>query len=172
MAESDSTRAGAEPRSSSEPELDDLDDLLVRIHRSRQRPAYRRQVLQGITALDGIGGLRVLRAIERGMHAGDQVTVGDVATEMGIGHSTASRSVDDVCQRGLARKTACTDDLRKARLVLTDHGRTVLEQANGNRQQLLAQATHSWSGDDVETLTGLLARLLAGYDAVEADPGG
>src|SRR5690625_5504316 len=85
-----------------------LDDLLVRIHVSRQRPSYRRRLLEGIDALDGIGGLRVLRAIARQLQLRDRVSVGDIAVDMGIGQSSASRAVDDVCRRGLARDRKST----------------------------------------------------------------
>src|SRR5690625_731128 len=133
-----------------------LDDLLVRIHVSRQRPSYRRRLLEGIDALDGIGGLRVLRAIARQLQLRDRVSVGDIAVDMGIGQSSASRAVDDVCRRGLASKTTCSDDLRKARLTLSDAGRAVLATADANRQRLLSQATEGWSPDETVKLTELL----------------
>lgn len=149
-----------------------LDDLLIRIHTVRQRPAYRRRLLEGITVLDGIGGLRVLRAIER--HAGlhENTTIRDVAMGMDVGHSAASRAVDDVSQRGLVSKTPCTDDMRKTRLALSEDGHAVLKQANANRQHLLAAATANWTPEEIATLTGLLGKLLDGYGALETDPNG
>src|SRR5699024_10168613 len=107
-----------------------LDDLLVRIHVSRQRPSYRRRLLEGIDALDGIGGLRVLRAIARQLQLRDRVSVGDIAVDMGIGQSSASRAVDDVCRRGLASKTTSSDDLSKARPPSRDFCRCALAAAH------------------------------------------
>lgn len=146
-----------------------LDDLLVQINAARQWPAYRRRLLEGISVLDGIGGLRVLRALERHAKPHEHATVRDVATVMGIGRSAASRAVDEVCRRGLVDKNLRTDDLRMTRLSLTECGRRVLEQADENRQRLLAVATAGWSPAEVTELTTLLTKLLAGYEAIEAE---
>jgi len=146
-------------------DLSSLDELVVRLVQQRRSPAYRRELLRGMPEGVGIAGLRVLRTIERSLAAGVSPTVKDVAVDHGIEQSTASRAVHAVVAAGLATKSTCGDDLRKARLDLTDAGRDVLEHATRNRQALLQRVTADWSTADVAQLVALLERLTEGYSA-------
>ncbi|WP_156223586.1 MarR family winged helix-turn-helix transcriptional regulator [Pseudactinotalea suaedae] len=144
-------------------DLSSLDELVVRLVQQRRSPAYRRELLRGLPEGVGIAGLRVLRTVERSLAAGVLPTVKDVAVDHGIEQSTASRAVHAVVAAGLATKSTCGDDLRKARLDLTGAGRDVLEHATRNRQALLQRVTADWSAADVAQLVALLERLTEGY---------
>lgn len=144
-------------------DLSRLDELVVRLLQLRRSPAYRRVLLRGMPEGVGIAGLRVLRTIERSLAAGASPTVKDVAVDHAIEQSTASRAVHSVVAAGLATKSTCGDDQRKARLALTPAGREVLDQATANRQELLNQITADWPETDLDALTSLLDRLTEGY---------
>ena len=68
---------------------DHLDELLTRLHVARQRPSWRRRLLEG-DPVANVSTLRVLRAVE---NSGDGASVSDVAEYMAVEHSTASRTV-------------------------------------------------------------------------------
>lgn len=144
-------------------DLATLDELVVRLMQLRRSPAYRRVLLDGMPEGVGIGGLRVLRTVERSTAAGGSPTVKDVAVDHAIEQSTASRAVHAVVSAGLATKSTCGDDQRKARLALTAAGREVLDRATRNRQELLSTITADWPETDLEALTSLLERFNDGY---------
>jgi DNA-binding MarR family transcriptional regulator len=144
--------------------LADLDELVVRLSRRQRSVGYRRELLRGLPEGLGIGGLRVLRSIERRL-GGEAPTVKDVAADHGIEQSTASRAVGAVVAAGLADRSTCDDDQRKSRLSLTPAGHDVLALATRNRQAMLEAVTAEWSDDDLAQLTTRLLTLVEGLDA-------
>lgn len=141
-----------------------LDELVVRLARRQRSPRYRRELLRGLPESVGIGGLRVLRSIERAVGHGMAPTVKDIAVDQGIEQSTASRAVNAVVTAGLVARSTCEDDQRKSRLDLTDAGRDVLAHATHNRREMLLAVTSSWQADDLERLIELLGLLSDGYE--------
>lgn len=146
--------------------LDALDEALAGVRRTQQRPAYRRRLTAGLDMAGGFASLRVLRAIERlGVDA--EPSISDVANRLAVEHSTASRAVEVVVREGLVSRTACATDQRRIRLALTDKGRDVLQASTQRRVGLLADVTEDWGTEEIDTLTRMLERLLAGFDRVE-----
>jgi DNA-binding MarR family transcriptional regulator len=148
--------------------FDQLEDLLTRIAVARQRPRWRRQVLDGTGPVANASALRVLRAVEQCQQAGEGASIRDVADFMAVEHSTASRSVAAVVAAGLVTKTFADDDQRRCALVLTDAGRTALETVTGRRRDLVADMIADWPEENVDTLVTLLDQLVERFESVPA----
>jgi DNA-binding MarR family transcriptional regulator len=143
---------------------DHLDELLTRIHVSRQRPEWRRQLLHHTAPVTTVSTLRVLRAVEQCEAGGRGASIGDVAEYMAVEHSTASRTVGSVVAAGLLSKTLAPDDQRRCVLVLTDAGRDALAAVTDRRRELVADVVSDWPDTDVDVLVGLLDRLVVGFE--------
>src|SRR3982074_1849339 len=131
---------------------DDLDELLLRIHVARQRPSWRRRLLDGTGPVTSVSTLRVLRAGDRCQQIGGGASIRDVAEFMAIEHSTASRIVATVVAAGLLTKTSATDDQRRCVLVLTALGREALAAVTGRGRELVAETIADWPDTGVDTL--------------------
>jgi DNA-binding MarR family transcriptional regulator len=86
--------------------FDHLDDLLTRIHVARQRPSWRRRLLDGAGPVTNVSTLRTLRAVEHHQRNGGGASIGDVADYLAVEHSTASRTVSAVVAAGLLAKSS------------------------------------------------------------------
>ena len=111
---------------------DHLDELLTRLHVARQRPSWRRRLLDGGDPVANVSTLRVLRAVE---NSGGGASISDVAEYMAVEHSTASRTVASVVAAGMLTKASATDDQRRCVLVLTDVGRKALATVTDRRRE-------------------------------------
>ncbi|MFI5506313.1 MarR family winged helix-turn-helix transcriptional regulator [Mycobacterium sp. NPDC051804] len=143
---------------------DRLDELLTRLHVARQRPSWRRRLLEG-DPVANVSTLRVLRAVEHSQSAGDGASISDVAEYMAVEHSTASRTVGAVVAAGLLTKAFATDDQRRCVLVLTDVGQKALATVTERRRELVAETIADWPDADVDTLVGLLERLTERFES-------
>lgn len=141
-----------------------LDDLLTRLHVARQRPSWRRRLLDGSSPVTHVSTLRVLRAVEQSESSSGDASVKAVAEYLGVEHSTASRTVAAVVAGGLLTKTNAADDQRRCVLALTDHGRDALAKVTARRRDLVAESIADWPAHDVETLVSLLDRLAERFE--------
>ncbi|GAA4282719.1 hypothetical protein GCM10022261_02500 [Brevibacterium daeguense] len=148
----------------SEQDLHALDDAIHGFRIATQRPSYRRFILDGLGFDGGVASVRVLRAVAR-LTTGDRgPSIGHVATELGVKHSTASRLIDSMVKDSLLVKVTCGDDKRQARLSLTEQGNAILEQATSRRRQIIQEAVAGWDDPDVTKLAELLHRLSTSID--------
>ena len=84
--------------------------------------------------------------------------------------STVSRHVTLLVARGLVVRMADESDGRASRLVLTEAGRTQLDQLRGERVAYLRTVTDDWTDDELETFTTLFDRLLDGIARTLPEP--
>ncbi|MGB0876549.1 MAG: MarR family winged helix-turn-helix transcriptional regulator [Mycobacterium sp.] len=143
---------------------DHLDELLTRIHLARQKPAWRRRLLDSAGPVTNVSTLRVLRAVEECQGSGGGASVRDVAEFMAVEHSTASRTVGAVVAAGLLKKTSAPDDQRRCDLALTDIGRKAMATVTDRRRDLVAETISDWTDADVDTLVALLDRLTRRFE--------
>jgi DNA-binding MarR family transcriptional regulator len=143
---------------------DHLDELLTRIHVARQRPNWRRRLLDGAGPVTNVSTLRVLRAVEQCQQRGGGASIRDVADYIAVEHSTASRTVAAVVEAGLLTKTSAADDQRRCVLVLTDVGREALATVTDRRRELVAETIADWPDTDVDKLVTLLDRLAERFE--------
>ncbi|MGV9798909.1 MarR family winged helix-turn-helix transcriptional regulator [Mycobacterium sp. NPDC003449] len=145
------------------PRYNQLDELLVRVHTVRQRPGWRRRLIDA-GAVSTLSTLRTLRAVEQRENAGLGASIGDVAEYMVVEHSTASRTVTAAVNAGLLTKTLAAEDQRRCVLVLTDEGRAALADVTERRREMVAETVADWPDADVENLVDLLQRLVTDFE--------
>lgn len=141
-----------------------LDEVIAGFRVASQRPAYRERVLAGLPFDGGISSLRLLRSVERLTEAGEGPSIRQVAADLGVEHSTASRSVDALVRSGQLSRSRCSADQRQVRLALTEEGRASLAEATAHRQAVLASLVEDWDEVDLVELTRLLERLRVAFD--------
>jgi DNA-binding MarR family transcriptional regulator len=144
--------------------LDDLDDLLVRIRVAQQRPEWRRRLISGSAFQLGLSELRVLRAVERRSGA----SIGDVAEDLGIEHSTASRAVTHAVGAGFLLKSSSPVDQRRTSLQLTESGWQALQEMTSRRREMVAEVVIDWMPSDIVQLNQLLGRLVDDFESEQA----
>lgn len=144
--------------------FNDLDELLVRVHILRQRPGWRRRLIDASGSVPSLSTLRVLRAVEQREKAGYSASVGEVAEYMAVEHSTASRTVTNVVNAGLLTKSLAPDDQRRCVLTLTEQGRKALAEVTERRQQMVAETVADWPEDEVDRLVDLLQQLVIDFE--------
>ncbi|WP_433512805.1 MarR family winged helix-turn-helix transcriptional regulator [Nonomuraea sp. CA-143628] len=123
----------------------------------------RRQSRRALARLQGAPGpeFEVLDVIESAS-AGTAATVSTVAEALSIDQPRASRLVAAAVAAGLVERRADQADGRRALLVLTDAGRTALEQAHRGRQAAFAEAMTGWSEAERAEFARLLTRFVEG----------
>jgi DNA-binding MarR family transcriptional regulator len=87
-------------------------------------------------------------------------TVNDVADELGIDQSGASRFIAQAVNRGYLRKIASPHDARQRRLAVTDTGATLVEAAHEWQEKVFAELTADWSQAEVKQFHHLMERLI------------
>lgn len=146
-------------------DLEALDDVLSGVRRVLQRPGYRRQFLAELGVPVSLGTLRAVRTVQRLGTPGPCMR--EVAGELAIDASTASRLVDDAVRNGYLTRRPGGADQRRIALQLSDEGRDLLGRADEVRRKLLEQVTRDWTGDELHTLVALLDRLVRDLDRLE-----
>lgn len=127
-----------------------IDAALIRMRRLLHTP-------QAHTG-DGVdlSAVLVVDTIARRAATGHQTRIIDIATDLSVKPSTASRLVASTCTAGYIDKFPAVDDPRSTVLRLTPTGAHLNATATRYRLDVLKQAVPGW---DVETVT-TFARLL------------
>jgi DNA-binding MarR family transcriptional regulator len=86
-------------------------------------------------------------------------SVGSVAEELQVAHSTASRLVERAVRAGMVRRTRSTTDPRVTDLSVTAAGRRLQRDAVDFRTRRLRALLADWPAADVETFADLLERF-------------
>jgi DNA-binding MarR family transcriptional regulator len=90
--------------------------------------------------------------------------VKDVARELHVDFSVASRQLAALASAGYVTREPDPDDRRAQLLSVTDAGIAALERAHERIVGVFASALEAWSDDDVRALTAALDRLREDYD--------
>lgn len=110
--------------------------------------------------------LHILGAYGRGEI--EEVTVGDIATRMGVDPSRASRLVSEMVDRGIVRRLASQADSRRIALELTEAGEAMGDQIRQYKWQVFAEAFLEWPEDELEQCANLFERYLETMNAAKA----
>jgi DNA-binding MarR family transcriptional regulator len=143
---------------------------MVRIRRSMTRRTLARLATRDTGQALDPGLTDVLDAVAEGPGVPDQaepvhdasihdVSVGLVATRLGIDPSRASRQVAAAIRAGYLRRVASQADGRRIHLELTELAEDIAEAAHRSRQRLYAELMRDWSATDRATFAGLLGRF-------------
>lgn len=91
--------------------------------------------------------------------SGSGVTVNEVARQLGLDHSGASRMVAAAAAKGFVERTRAASDARRSVLRLTDEGHALLEASHRWQRQTFLELTAAWGEEEREQFAGYLRRL-------------
>lgn len=140
-------------------ELEQIDRALVRLRRFFDPPAMvddegRRVEASTILVLETLAG------------AGPR-TVRDVAEQLDVAHSTASRLITRAEQAGMVRRRPSPTNGRETAVETTRQGHAVRRRGVQYRLERLAEITLSWQPDEIERFATSLHRFA---EAAAASP--
>jgi DNA-binding MarR family transcriptional regulator len=87
--------------------------------------------------------------------------IGDVAAELGLDRSNASRMLAAAVDAGLVTKATSAADARRTELRMTEAGQSLLTAARAWQEQAFLQMTASWPAADARRFATYLHRLAA-----------
>jgi len=87
--------------------------------------------------------------------------IGDVAAELGLDRSNASRMLASAVAAGLVTKTTSAADARRTELGMTEAGQSLLAAARAWQEEAFLQMTASWPAADARRFATYLHRLAA-----------
>jgi DNA-binding MarR family transcriptional regulator len=91
----------------------------------------------------------------------DGATVGEVARQLGLDHSGASRMVAAVEAAGLVERSRSFSDGRRSAVRITRTGFQLLETSRHWQQRMFDELTDGWSDRDRRQFAGYLDRLAS-----------
>lgn len=91
----------------------------------------------------------------------------ELAKTLGVAKSSISGLVDRTAKRDLVRREADPGDGRAFRVALTAKGAQLAEELHAEITRRVADLPHDLSESERDTLTGLLARVVAGNGVPE-----
>lgn len=144
------------------PPLPGIDDPNITTY-GRLVEAMRR--LQGvvdrtITEQAGIPGPRIELLLRLARTPGEQLTMSELAVQLGVTSGGCTRLVDKVAADGLVARRSCSSDRRVSHVVLTDAGRDVLAGVlDQHRADLARELADRLGPGEQEQLDRLLDRL-------------
>jgi DNA-binding MarR family transcriptional regulator len=113
-----------------------------------------------------VAHILVLEAVEAASAGGSgtrsgSAAIGDVASELGVDRSNASRMLADAVAAGFVTKTASPDDARRTVLGITPAGRSLLDAARAWQEDMFSRLVADWPRQDARRFAGYLHRLAA-----------
>jgi DNA-binding MarR family transcriptional regulator len=115
-----------------------------------------------------VGNILVLEAIDAALAHGS-AAIADVAMELGLDRSNASRMLATAVSAGLVSKTIAASDARRTELHLTAEGRSKLTAARAWQGNAFLQMTAGWPSRDARRFAAYLQRLAAQELSAEGD---
>jgi DNA-binding MarR family transcriptional regulator len=103
---------------------------------------------------------------------GTPAAIGDVAAELGLDRSNASRMLAAAVEAGLVTKATSAVDSRRTDLRITEAGQSLLAAARAWQEEAFLQMTASWPAADARRFATYLHRLAAQSLTPVAQPTG
>lgn len=136
-----------------------IDDALRRLRRFLTKPPGEGVVVCGLQMPYEVAQIDACEAIAELGADQPVVTVKDVAADLALDHSSASRLLARAEANGLVQRTADPDDRRRTCLSLTGPGHDAVAVAGRVRMRVLAGIVQEWSDAELALFTELFARL-------------
>lgn len=92
-------------------------------------------------------------------HHGGKGGISEMGSHLGVTIAAASQSVDQLVQRGLVERSEAPADRRVKRLVLTQAGRTLIEQGIAARSRWIENLAHALNPKQQEQVVAALELL-------------
>ncbi|TDQ05200.1 MarR family winged helix-turn-helix transcriptional regulator [Labedaea rhizosphaerae] len=106
--------------------------------------------------------VQVTEAVHTRARRGQSATVNDVAHELGIDQSGASRFAKAAAAAGYLEVRTSREDSRRRELVVTEAGLALLDQAHAWQERVFAELTEDWTdqqrADFQKAMTQLVER--------------
>ena len=102
----------------------------------------------------------VVEAVRALSRAGTSVSVNDIAHELGVDQSGASRTVARAERLNLLTRRAAGSVGQRSSIAVTAAGENLLRQAHAWQNAIFRSLTADWSDDDVQRLLTLMSRLV------------
>jgi len=123
----------------------------------------RRWILQASEELTGeqrrVQDILVLDAVAAASRRDPEVAVADVAHQLGIDRSGASRFVTAAVEQGYLERRPSAADARRAVLTLTSAGHELLAGSHAWQEVAFTRLTAGWDPEDAARFAGYLQRL-------------
>ncbi|SUE28228.1 putative MarR family transcriptional regulator [Nocardia farcinica] len=103
--------------------------------------------------------IQVVEAVAAALRTGEEATVTDVAEQLGLDHSGASRMVRDAVAAGYLARGDSARDRRRVVVQLTDAGTELLTASHDWQRRCFDQLTATWNEQDRRRFAGYLQRL-------------
>lgn len=103
--------------------------------------------------------IQVLEAVSAALRIREEATVTDIATQLGIDHSGASRMVRDATTAGYLTRATSPQDRRRVTLEPTESGTHLLDAAHAWQRDCFDHLTATWPADDRHRFATYLQRL-------------
>lgn len=116
-------------------------------------------ILEAIAA--AVRGGPAASSDESGASLARPAAIGDVAVELGLDRSNASRMLAAAVEAGLVTKATSTADARRTELRMTPAGQSMLAAARAWQEEAFLRLTASWPTADVRRFAAYLQRLAA-----------
>jgi DNA-binding MarR family transcriptional regulator len=101
-----------------------------------------------------------------GVHHHAPARVKDVARELHVDFSVASRQLTALASAGYIERQADPDDRRAQLVSPTEAGVAALERAHDRIVSVFTSVLEGWSDDDLASLTDALTRLRSDYERI------
>ncbi|MEV6060866.1 MarR family winged helix-turn-helix transcriptional regulator [Nocardia asteroides] len=103
--------------------------------------------------------IQVVEAVSAALRAGGEATVTDVAEQLGLDHSGASRMVRDAVAAGYLARGDSAHDRRRVVVRLTGSGNELLTASHNWQRRCFDQLTATWNEHDRRQFARYLQRL-------------
>ncbi|GAA3757513.1 hypothetical protein GCM10022225_48460 [Plantactinospora mayteni] len=110
----------------------------------------------------------VVEAVAALTGRGVVASVNDVARELGVDQSGASRMVSRAERLGLLARVRPSTVGGATAITVTSEGRDLLRAAHAWQEEVLRTLTADWSRDEVRTLVDLMGRLVEAQNRLDA----
>ena len=121
---------------------------------------WSRRWARGVAGDGGSVAQHVL-TVEAIRACGAEPAVGDVARQLGLDHSGASRMVAAATERGYVERARGAADARRSVLRLTPAGHELIAASHQWQRETFERLTASWGEEDRSRFAGYLVRLAA-----------
>jgi DNA-binding MarR family transcriptional regulator len=134
---------------------------LVRFWSRRWAPEVVEGLRHGAPATWTVPNLTVIEAVHGASATTEEVTVADVAHQLGVDRSVASRMISDAVRHGYLRRDTSIRDARRARLTLTRSAERFLAGMRRHQQRTFEELVAHWPAEDRGRFAEYLRRLAA-----------
>jgi len=148
-----------------------IERAMLRIARSMGRRDLGRQVERSLGSRVDTSLLQVVAAIDELGGGGEAPTIKDIARQLDVHHSRASRLVKDAIRAGLVMRLASQEDARKSPLALGEKGLEIAASIHAARARFFAAGLQGLSRSDRRNLAQLLEQFAENDAEANRRPG-